>query len=423
MKDITRTFLLLLAASGLSAQSGSLALKDAMDNGDGSYTNWFGTFTPEDGSVMDSGWVKHAEHGRIWLNANGQSLWIYDPNVHALGLGINGWIYTSRYTYPYFYVKKPGSDWLIFVSDVSGPEGTPRVFVDFRDKNQVYLPKATRDTIVDIAAGSSDFSSLVTAVSTAGLVDALSSNGPFTVFAPPNSAFNALDPDALNDLLTNPASLGALTDILTYHVVPGRYPSGKLGFDLGAILRGEYISGYVQTLNGADLRIDVTPFGILLNGDTMVTSPDIEARNGLIHIIDNVLLPPKDIVDTAIEAGFNTLVAAVQAAGLENVLRGDGPYTVFAPTDEAFAALGEAKINELLADPVTLGNILLYHVVGDKVYSSEVMPGDVPMANGDMASASADDMGNLMIDGANIIITDVPAANGVIHVIDAVITP
>jgi transforming growth factor-beta-induced protein len=402
------------------AQSVAPALNDAVDNGDGSYTNWFGTFTPDEGMISNTGWVDHMEHGRLWLNANGQNLWIYDPNVDALGLGNGGWIYTNRNIFPNFYVKKPGSNWLIFVSGVQGPEGTPRVFVDLFAGSNVYLPKATTDSIVDIAIGNEAFSTLVTAVSTAGLVDALSSEGPFTVFAPVNDAFAALGGDTINALL---ADTDALTNVLTYHVVPGRYPSGKLGLDLGAILKGEYISGYVQTLNGSDLRIDVTPFGILLNGDTMVTVPDIEGSNGIIHVIDQVLLPPKDIVDTAIDAGFNTLVAAVQAAGLESALRGDGPFTVFAPTDEAFAALGEETINALLADPDTLGNILLYHVVGAQVYSSEVMPGNVTMLNGDMASLSADDMGNLMIDGANIIVTDVQAANGVIHVIDAVITP
>ncbi|HKJ90132.1 MAG TPA: fasciclin domain-containing protein, partial [Oceanipulchritudo sp.] len=276
---------------------------------------------------------------------------------------------------------------------------------------------------VDIAAGNPAFSSLVTALSTAGLVDPLSGEGPFTVFAPTDDAFAQLDPDTLNDLLTNPDSLPALSNILTYHVIPGRLTSADLGLDLGSILRGESLSGYATTLGGSDLKIDVTPFGILLDGTTMVTTPDIEGSNGVIHVIDSVLLPPSDIVDTAVTGGFSTLVTAVQAAGLEDALRGDGPLTVFAPTDEAFAALGEDTLSSLLADPETLADILLYHVLSGDVYASEVAPGEVPMLNGDSATIDTTETGSLTIEGANIIGTDIVTSNGVIHVIDAVILP
>jgi uncharacterized surface protein with fasciclin (FAS1) repeats len=227
----------------------------------------------------------------------------------------------------------------------------------------------------------------------------------------------------LNALLTDADQLPALTSILTYHVVPGRVTSGMLGLDLGAILSGEMFSGYVTTLGGADLRVDVTPFGILLNGSTMVTTPDVEASNGIIHVIDEVLLPPQDIVDTAINAGFSTLVTAVQAAGLEETLRGEGPFTVFAPTDEAFSAIPEETLTALLADPETLSNILLYHATSGKVYQSEVAVGEVPMANGDSATVSIGESGELLIDGATITATDIVTSNGVIHVIDAVILP
>ena len=400
------------------------AISDVSENDDGSFTNWFGTFTPEDVSISNEGWIQHTEHGRLYLSASGEDLWLYDPNVAALGEAFHGWIYSNRTIFPYFFIDSTTPDvFLLFVSGAEGPSPTPRVFVDTINTTTLFLPKASPSTIVDIAAGNPAFSSLVTALSTADLVDPLSGDGPFTVFAPTDDAFAQLDPEVLNDLLTNPESLPALTDILTYHVVPGRLNSGDLGLDLGSILRGESLSGYATTLGGSDLKIDVTPFGLMLDGNTVVTSADIEGSNGVIHVIDSVLLPPADIVDTAVDGGFSTLVAAVQAAGLEDALRGDGPLTVFAPTDDAFAALGEETLNSLLADPDTLGDILLYHVVDGNVYASEVAPGEVPMLNGDSATVGTTDTGSLTIEGANIIGTDIVTSNGVIHVIDAVILP
>jgi len=427
---ITRLKLLITAAafsataSVASAQSGlAPALNDAVLNPDGSYSNWFGTYFATGEALQDADWIYHTDHGFLYLAATGEDLWIYDPNVDALGEALDGWLYTSRDFFPFFAVHADTPLYLLFVRGAEGPATTPRVFVNAESYDSLFLSKDTTQTIVDIAVGNPAFSSLVTAVSTAGLVETLSSPGPFTVFAPTNDAFAALDPDTLNDLLTNPESLGALTGILTYHVVEGRVLSGDLGLDLSAILRGEAFSGFVTTVGGADLRVDVTPFGIMLNGTTMVATPDVVASNGVIHVIDQVLLPPKDIVDTAIDAGFSTLVAAVQAAGLEDTLRAPGNLTVFAPTDDAFAALGTDTINALLADPETLANILAYHVVGAKVYASEVSPGPVTMSNTDEATLSVGMDGGLMINDANIILTDVPASNGVIHVIDAVILP
>lgn len=417
------TVLFGMIASGLWGQGLSPALSDATENGDGSYTNWFGTYTPEEGALDNDGWIEHAEHGRLYIDARGQNLWIYDPNVAALGDPFSGWIYTNRNYFPYFLVRNNPATFLLFVSGVEGPAGTPRVFIDTKTFDKVFLPKIAPQTIVDIAVGNPAFSSLVTALSTAGLVEALSGEGPFTVFAPTDTAFGKLDPATLNDLLTNEASLGALTGILTYHVVPGRITSSMLGLDVASLLSGESISGYVSTLNGADIRLDLTPFGLMINGTSMVTAADIEGTNGIIHVIDTVLLPPKDIVDTAIDAGLSTLVAAVQAAGLEDALRGDGPFTVFAPTDAAFAALGQANIDALLADPATLGNILQYHVVAGKVYSSEVAAGSVTMLNGETADLAFTESGDLTIDGATVIATDIVTSNGVIHVIDAVIQP
>ena len=131
----------------------------------------------------------------------------------------------------------------------------------------------------------------------------------------------------------------------------------------------------------------------------------------------------KDIVDTAIDAGsFTTLVAAVQAAGLVDTLKGEGPFTVFAPTDEAFAALPEGTVESLLADPEALSAILTYHVVAGKVMSTDLSDG-MMAATVNGAEITIGTMNGVTVNGANVVIADIEASNGVIHVIDAVILP
>lgn len=130
-----------------------------------------------------------------------------------------------------------------------------------------------------------------------------------------------------------------------------------------------------------------------------------------------------DIVDTAVSAGtFNTLVAAVEAAGLVETLKGDGPFTVFAPTDEAFAALPEGTVEGLLADPEALAAILTYHVVAGKVMSTDLSDGMMATTvNG--ADITIGTEGGVTVNDANVVTADIEASNGVIHVIDAVILP
>ena len=130
-----------------------------------------------------------------------------------------------------------------------------------------------------------------------------------------------------------------------------------------------------------------------------------------------------DIVDTAASAGsFNTLVAAVKAAGLVETLKGPGPFTIFAPTDEAFAKIPKAKLDALLKDKAALTKILTYHVVSGKVMSADVKPGAVKTVEGSSLIVSAT-AGKVMVDRANVVKTDIVADNGVIHVIDSVIMP
>ena len=328
------------------------------------------------------------------------------------------------------------------------------------------VPANAAPDIVDTAIAAGGFETLVAAVQAAGLEETLRGEGPFTVFAPTDDAFAALPEGTVDSLLADPQ--GALTDILTYHVVPG----AVLAADVAG-LAGQAVT----TVNGATFTVNVADDGSVSLTDgagnqVNVVQTDITASNGVIHVIDAVLMPPAsptttdvtaaaettapaamdateapaattggddtamaecDIVDTAIAAGgFETLVAAVQAAGLEETLRGEGPFTVFAPTDDAFAALPEGTVDSLLADPQgALTDILTYHVVPGAVLAADVagLAGQaVTTVNGATFTVNVADDGSVSLtDGAgnqvNVVQTDITASNGVIHVIDAVLMP
>jgi transforming growth factor-beta-induced protein len=267
-------------------------------------------------------------------------------------------------------------------------------------------------SIVEIASTDGRFTTLVAALDAAALVDTLQGEGPFTVFAPTDEAFAKL-PDGTVEALLN--DIPTLTNILLYHVVPGKVMASS-----------------VVNLNSADTaageQVQIRTMGdkVMVN-DAQVVITDIEASNGVIHVIDTVILPPErlaSIVDIAVEDGrFTTLVAALDAAGLVDTLQGEGPFTVFAPTDEAFAKLPEGTVEALLGDIPTLSNILLYHVVPGKVMASDVIMLDsATSANGQDLRIAKTGM-SVMLNEANVIITDIEASNGVIHVIDAVVLP
>jgi transforming growth factor-beta-induced protein len=283
--------------------------------------------------------------------------------------------------------------------------------------------------IVDIAAEDGRFTTLVAAVQAAGLVDTLKSEGPFTVFAPTDDAFSALPSGKLESLLL-PENKQQLTDILLYHVVSGTVMAAD-----AVALDGQMVD---TALEGKQFAIKVDMGSVYLNETVKVIITDIVASNGVIHVIDAVLLPeedtsmdiPKDIVDIAIEDGrFTTLVAAVQAAGLVDTLKSAGPFTVFAPTDDAFAALPAGTLESLLLpeNKQKLTDILLYHVV-----SGDVMAADVVGLDGQMVDTALDGKqiaikvvnGDVYLNGTvKVIITDIVASNGIIHVIDAVLLP
>lgn len=270
--------------------------------------------------------------------------------------------------------------------------------------------------IVDTAIAAGAFSTLVAAVQAAGLEDTLRGDGPFTVFAPTDDAFAALGQDVIDGLL---GDIDALTDVLLYHVVAGALDSATV---VG--------STTLMMANGDEVEIRVEGDQVFIN-QAQIISVDVEASNGIIHVIDAVLIPPTDdpeptldLLDTAAEAGnFTTLLAAVDAAGIADALRGPGPYTVFAPTDDAFAAVPAEILDFLLANPTELANVLLYHAVSGQVLAEDVvnLTGATTLNGEDVEIEVID--GQVFVNQAQVIATDILATNGVIHVLDAVLLP
>ncbi len=306
----------------------------------------------------------------------------------------------------------------VIITDVEASNGVIHVI------DTVLLPPADLADIVDTAVADGRFTTLVAAVQAAGLVDTLKGEGPFTVFAPTDDAFAKLPAGTVEDLL-KPENLETLQNILLYHVVPGKVMAADVvGLD------GQMVD---TALEGKQLMVSVKDGKVYLNDNVEVIITDVEASNGVIHVIDTVLLPPADladIVDTAVADGrFTTLVAAVQAAGLVDTLKGEGPFTVFAPTDDAFAKLPAGTVEDLLKPEnlETLQNILLYHVVPGKVMAADVVGLDGQMVDtaleGKQLTVSVKDGKVYLNDNVEVIITDVEASNGVIHVIDTVLLP
>ena len=403
-----------------------------------------------------------------------------------------------------------------------------------RDRDDDNRDRKRTGDIVDVAAGNKSFGTLVAAVKAAGLVDTLKGKGPYTVFAPTDEAFSKLPKGTVESLL-KPENRKKLVSILTYHVVPGK------------VLAKDVKSGRVKTANGSSLDVRVSRGGVTVN-KAKVVATDVMASNGVIHVIDSVIIPASresqarssqsrgssrgylgvsvestsrprgvrvqqvfantgaaraklkkgdviqklngasvtsnsglirelartkpgqkitllvssagktrtvqvqlggsynsrsaqssrqnsssrdsrkrtgDIVDVAAgNKSFGTLVAAVKAAGLVDTLKGKGPYTVFAPTDEAFSKLPKGTVESLLKpeNRKKLVSILTYHVVPGKVLAKDVKSGRVKTANGSSLDVRVS-RGGVTVNKAKVVATDVMASNGVIHVIDSVIIP
>ena len=269
--------------------------------------------------------------------------------------------------------------------------------------------------IVQTAIAAGQFNTLASLLTKAGLVDTLSTGGPFTVFAPTDAAFAKVPKPTLDALAENPAELKS---VLLYHVVSGRVAAADVVKLTSA-----------KTLEGRSVAIKTADGSVYID-KAKVTTPDVTASNGVIHVIDSVLIPKaapapaKNIVQTAIAAGqFKTLASLLTKAGLSGTLQGKGPFTVFAPTDAAFAKVPKATLAALGKDKAKLRAVLLYHVVKGKVTAAQAMKlRSAKTLNGKPLSIRVTD-GKVLVGGATVTKADVKASNGVIHVVNKVLIP
>lgn len=273
---------------------------------------------------------------------------------------------------------------------------------------------AHADNIVETAQKAGKFNTLIAAAKAAGLVETLTGHDQLTVFAPTDEAFAKLPKGTIESLL-KPENRSKLADILTFHVVPGRV-FAKDAFQLDS----------ATTANGQRIDIKRQNGELTFNGAGLVAT-DIKCDNGVIHIIDAVMIPETDrIPATAAKAkNFKTLLAAAKAAGLAGVLDSEGPFTVFAPSDEAFAKLPKGTLESLLKpeNKQQLIDILKYHVVSGRLFSDQAIgKGQAKTLLGKNIKASVSGSG-IRVNDSVLLATDIETANGVIHVIDSVLLP
>jgi transforming growth factor-beta-induced protein len=282
--------------------------------------------------------------------------------------------------------------------------------------------KAPVNSIVKTAATNGNFKTLVSLLIAADLTDALKGDGQFTVFAPTDDAFAKLPKGTLETLL-KPENKKLLTTILTYHVIPNKDSFRYENLDSGDSVKFKTLAGKNVTISKSDSKIKVN--------DSKITVQNLICSNGSIQVIDSVLMPPteqagKKIPEIAKEAGmFKTLLAALTAAELAEAVGGDGPFTVFAPTDDAFAKLPEGTVTSLLKpeNKDKLVAILKYHVVsGKKTAKDLVASGSEKTLQEGKVSVMISD-GSVMVNKSKLIKSDISASNGVIHVIDTVLLP
>lgn len=276
------------------------------------------------------------------------------------------------------------------------------------------LGSASSNTIVDVAVATPQLSTLVAAVQNAGLVDTLKGTGPFTVFAPTNAAFTALKAAGVD---ATALDVPTLTAVLKYHVIG----SAQLAAAISASTS--------QTTLGGTVKVSLRDGGVYLNGLTSITTTDVKASNGVVHIIDSVLLPDTSILDlvgiaTAYPA-LSSLQAAVVQANLASALEATGPFTLFAPVSSAFAKLTSAPSAAQLPD------ILEYHVIPSAVDSTAALaaaqtapPGNsvATLLTGKSVTLTLSGQA-LKVNDSTVTYTDIKAKNGIIHLIDTVLIP
>ncbi len=283
-------------------------------------------------------------------------------------------------------------------------------------------PEPEEMDIIETAEADGNFTALLAALNATNLTDALKAEGPFTVFAPTDDAFEALPNETL-EALQNDTDM--LTEILLYHVADGKL----MAADVANLTN-------ITTLQGSNITVNVTEDGRVFVDEAEIIVADVEASNGVIHVIDAVLVPPEepgpepepeemDIIETAeADGNFTALLAALNATNLTDALKAEGPFTVFAPTDDAFEALPNETLEALQNDTDMLTEILLYHVADGKLMAADVVNlTNITTLQGSNITVNVTEDGRIFVDEAEIIVADVEASNGVIHVIDAVLVP
>jgi transforming growth factor-beta-induced protein len=283
------------------------------------------------------------------------------------------------------------------------------------EKEDETMKNMDEKNIVEVATDAGQFSILLQAAQKAGLDQFLATENNITVFAPTDAAFTSLLSElglsSLNDI-----PVADLTNILKYHVIGSKAKSAELS------------SGYIPTLatynnNKMSMYIKVSN-GVFVNQNTKVTTADVEAKNGVIHVVDKVILPPSVVSIALQNENFSILVQAVVKAGLVEALSGTGPFTVFAPTNDAFntlfGQLGISGINDLTAEQLI--PILTYHVVPGNVLSTNLSNGEVGTLNtGKKISVNLTQ--GVKINDSRVVAADIQGSNGVVHVIDKVLLP
>jgi len=276
-------------------------------------------------------------------------------------------------------------------------------------------PVIVSNNIVEVADEAGNFSILLEAAQKAGLANFLATEDDLTVFAPTDAAFTALLSElGLSSLDDIPVA--DLAQILSYHVIGTE------------VMSADVSTGYVPTLasfDGSSISMYVVAGDdVTINGDVSVTTADVEADNGVIHVVDKVILPPTVVNIALANENFTTLVQAVVKAGLVDALSSAGPFTIFAPTNDAFDALfdqlGISGVDDLTAEQLV--PILTYHVVPGNIVSNELANGEVSTLN-EGSSLTVDLTGGVMINESKVIAANIQGTNGVIHVIDQVLLP
>lgn len=302
-----------------------------------------------------------------------------------------------------------------------------------------------KNDIPTTAEGVAALSTLVTALKTGNIVRALTyPAGPFTVFAPTNTAFSNLPAGVLAYLLAHPQELD---QVLAYHVVDARGDRGR------GRLYADEIENFQEafTLEGQALVFVVAGGKVLVNGNSTVIQANVDTSNGVVHVVDTVLIPNQQALEARAAAWnaknlrskliglgatpnllqlaqsvpqLSTLVTAVTVAGLGSVLAGPGPLTVFAPTNDAFAKLPADFLKYLLGNKAALTDVLTFHVVAGNVSSSQLFSGEnITTVEGKDLHVYKDQRGAIFIDFAQVIAPNNEASNGVAHLIDAVLLP